>query len=84
MLAHEATHLRGVRNEAETECYALQEGVELGRQLGLDAGTARALMRAQRDQDLSDESVQRLDYRLPEGCRNGGSLDLRPDDPSFP
>ena len=32
----------GVRNEAETECYALQEGVELGRRLGLDAGTARA------------------------------------------
>jgi len=59
VLAHEATHLRGVRYEAETECYALQEGVELGRQLGLDTGTARALMRAQRDQDLSDESVQR-------------------------
>ena len=84
VLAHEATHLRGVRNEAETECYALQEGVELGRRLGLDAATARALMRSQRDRDLSDESVQRLDYRLPDGCRNGGSLDLRPDDPSFP
>jgi hypothetical protein len=84
VLAHEATHLRGVQNEAETECYAIQEGVELGRRLGLDAGTARDLMRAQLDQDLSDESVQRLDYRLPEGCRNGGSLDLRPGDPSFP
>ena len=84
VLAHEATHLRGIRNEAETECYALQEGVELGRRLGLDAATARALMRSQRDRDLSDESVQRLDYRLPDGCRNGGSLDLRPDDPSFP
>ena len=84
VLAHEATHLRGVDNEAETECYAIQEGVALGRRLGLDTGTARDLMRAQLDQDLSDESVQRLDYRLPEGCRNGGSLDLRPDDPSFP
>jgi hypothetical protein len=84
VLAHEATHLRGIRNEAETECYALQEGVELGRRLGLDAATARDLMRAQRDFDLSDASVQRLDYRLPDGCRDGGSLDLRPDDPSFP
>jgi hypothetical protein len=84
VIAHEATHLRGVRNEAETECYALQEGVELGRRLGLDAATARSLMRSQRDRDLSDESVQRLDYRLPDGCRNGGSLDLRPNDPSFP
>lgn len=84
VLAHEAVHLRGVRNEAETECYALQEGVELGRRLGLDDATARALMRSQRDRDLSDESVQRLDYRLPDGCRDGGSLDLRPNDPSFP
>ena len=84
VLAHEATHLRGVRNEAETECYALQEGVELGRRLGLDDSTAGSLMRFQRDRDLSDESVQRLDYRLPEDCRNGGSLDLRPDDQSFP
>src|SRR5262249_36616150 len=54
VLAHEATHLRGVRNEAETECYALQEGVRLGERLGLGAGTARALMRAQLDFDLSD------------------------------
>jgi hypothetical protein len=84
VLAHEAVHLRGVRNEAETECYALQEGVELGRRLGLDPATARTLMRSQRDRDLSDESIQRLDYRLPEGCRSGGSLDLRPNDPSFP
>jgi len=84
VLAHEATHLRGVRNEAETECFALQEGVRLGQRLGLSADTARALMRAQRDRDLSDESIARLDYRLPPGCRNGGTLDLRPQDPVFP
>ena len=29
--------------------------------------TARALMRAQRDRDLSDASIARLDYRLPPG-----------------
>lgn len=84
VLAHEATHLRGVRNEAETECFALQEGVTLGRRLGLDARTARTLMEAQRARDLSDASVARLDYRLPAECRNGGSLDLRPNDPAFP
>ena len=84
VLAHEATHLRGVTNEAETECYALQEGVGLGKRLGVNAATARALMRAQRDTDRSDASIARLDYRLPPGCRNGGSLDLRPNDPSFP
>ncbi len=41
-------------------------------------------MEAQLARDLSDESVARLDYRLPPGCRNGGSLDLRPDDQRFP
>jgi hypothetical protein len=84
VLAHEATHLRGVRNEAETECYALQEGVQLGRRLGLAASTARELMEAQRAYDLSDASVARLDYRLPADCRDGGSLDLRPNDTRFP
>lgn len=84
VLAHEATHLRGIRNEAETECFALQEGVALGRRLGLDEETARALMEAQRARDLSDASVVRLDYRLPAECKNGGKLDLRPDDPQFP
>jgi hypothetical protein len=84
VLAHEATHLRGVANEAETECYALQEGVRLGERLGLSPGTARDLMRAQLDRDLSDETIQRVDYRLPPGCHNGGSLDLRPGDSSFP
>ena len=84
VLAHEATHLRGIRNEAETECYALQEGVTLGERLGLDPETARTLMEAQRARDLSDASVARLDYRLPAECKNGGELDLRPDDPRFP
>jgi hypothetical protein len=84
VLAHEATHLRGVRNEAETECFALQEGVGLAIRLGVDPATAHELMRAQRNQDLSDASIARLDYRLPPGCHNGGSLDLRPGDSAFP
>ena len=41
-------------------------------------------MEAQRARDLSDASVARLDYRLPEECKNGGALDLRPSDPRFP
>ena len=35
VLAHEAWHLRGVRDEATTECYALQSAVEIGQRLGL-------------------------------------------------
>jgi len=84
VLAHEATHLRGVRNEAETECFALQEGVVLGQRLGLTLDTSGALMRHQLDRDLSDASVARVDYRLPAECRDGGALDLRPEDPTFP
>ena len=84
VLAHEATHLRGILDEAETECYALQEGVALGMRLGLEPTLAHALMREQLDRDRSDTSVARLDYRLPADCRNGGPLDLRPDDRSFP
>lgn len=84
VLAHEATHLRGVRNEAETECFAIQDGVDLGQRLGLDAETARALMRLQLERDLSDTTVARVDYRLPAECREGGALDRRPDDPNFP
>ena len=84
VLAHEATHLRGIRDEARTECFALQEGAALGERLGLAPTVARALMREQLARDLSDTSVARLDYRLPAGCRNGGALDLRQDDGSFP
>ena len=47
VLAHEAWHLRGVRDEGTTECYALQSGVELGGRLGLSEGTARQLMEQQ-------------------------------------
>ena len=47
VLAHEAWHLRGVRDEGTTECYALQSGVELGQRLGLSEDTARQMMRQQ-------------------------------------
>ena len=55
-----------------------------GERLGVTPGTARALMQFQLDRDLSDDSVARLDYRLPAACRNGGTLDLHPADPAFP
>src|SRR5439155_12163614 len=83
VLAHEATHLGGVRAEGETECLAVQRGVELGERLGLSHTTASRFMRAQLDRDLADSSLLRLAYRLPTECRNGGRLDLRPSDASL-
>jgi hypothetical protein len=83
VLAHEAWHLRGVRDEGTTECYALQSGVELGRRLGLSEGTARQMMR----QQTAENALHRggsPDYLLPAECRDGGRLDLNPDSSRFP
>ncbi|MBD0338418.1 MAG: hypothetical protein ICV67_03925 [Thermoleophilia bacterium] len=83
VLAHEAWHLRGVRDEGTTECYALQSGVELGRRLGLSLETARGLMRQQLAENRLHERGS-AEYLLPAGCRDGGELDLDADDPEFP
>jgi hypothetical protein len=83
VLAHEAWHLRGVRDEGTTECFALQSGVELGRRLGLSERTARRLMR----QQLAENALQgpgALEYVVPRECRDGGRLDLNPVSDRFP
>jgi hypothetical protein len=83
VLAHEAWHLRGESDEATTECYALQSGVEVGQRLGLSESRARQLMR----QQLTENALRgpgSFEYRLTSECRDGGSLDLNPGDSSFP
>ena len=83
VLAHEAWHLRGVGNEATTQCYALQSGIDLGRRLGLSEGTARRLMQ----QQLAENTLGRgtnPEYRVPASCRDGGDLDLHPATSEFP
>jgi hypothetical protein len=83
VLAHEAWHLHGVRNEAIANCFAYQSGVQVGRALGLGESTARRLMHEQ----LADNPADFADapaYVVPSGCRHGGSLDLRLDGSHFP
>jgi hypothetical protein len=83
VLAHESWHLRGETNEARTECYALQSGVELGRRLGLSESRASQLMR----QQLTENALRggaSVEYRTTAECRDGGQLDLRPRDSRFP
>jgi hypothetical protein len=83
VLAHEAWHLRGVGDEATTECYALQSGVELGVRLGLSEGSARQLMR----QQLTENALRgagSIEYRITSDCRDGGPLDLDPGSSNFP
>jgi hypothetical protein len=83
VLAHEAWHLRGVRDEGTTECYALQSGVVIGERLGLPEDTARRLMR----QQLAENTLHAggsSEYLVTRDCRDGGRLDLHPGDPQFP
>jgi hypothetical protein len=84
VLAHEAVHLSGERREGVTECLALQAAVPLAVRLGIDDGTARALLARAYDRRLAERSAIRAAYALPRACRNGGSLDRRPGDPRFP
>ncbi len=83
VLAHEAWHLRGVRDEGVAECYALQSGVEVGQRLGLTEGTARRLMRQQLTENQL-RGVGTLEYRVTSECRDGGRLDLDLASGSFP
>jgi hypothetical protein len=83
VLAHEAWHMRGVGDEGETECYALQSGVELGRRLGLSESRARQLMRQQLTENALRSGTS-FAYRVPPQCHDGGRLDLAPDDSRFP
>ena len=83
VLAHEAWHLRGERDEGIVNCYAFQSGVELGRRLGLSGGTAARMMR----QQLAENPIQAKsapEYLVPGECRNGGRLDLAPTVARFP
>ena len=83
VLAHEAWHLRGERDEGTTECYAVQSGVELGQRLGLGEDDARRLM-AQQLAENSGRGLDTAEYRVPPECRDGGSLDLDPASSRFP
>ena len=71
-LAHESYHLAGVRNEAQTECYALQAIDFVARRLGAPQAQARSLAAfafAQLPSRMPPE------YSSPK-CRDGGVYDL--------
>lgn len=83
VLAHEAWHLRGERDEGVVECYAVQSGVGVARRLGLDEDTARRMMRSQ----LVANQLHRqgsTEYVVPAECVNRGRLDLAPAVDRFP
>jgi hypothetical protein len=72
-LAHEAGHVGGLLNEAETECYAVQHTFETAVLLGAGRDYARTLAHTFRTEEYP---WMPADYRSTE-CRPGGTLDLR-------
>jgi hypothetical protein len=79
-LAHESYHLAGVRNEARTECYALQAIDFVARRLGASPQQARNLA-AYAFIELPPRMP--AEYTSPE-CRDGGRFDLRPGSAVWP
>src|SRR2546423_2179919 len=79
-LAHESYHLAGVRNEAQTECYALQAIDFVARSLGASRVQAQA---------LGSFSFDQLPRRMPPeysspDCRDGGRFDVHPGSAVWP
>ncbi len=79
VLVHESRHAAGVVDEPAAECEAVQLAEEAAAELGVERRFARALVAVYWDAypGLPPE------YRSPE-CREGGELDLTPEDGRFP
>jgi hypothetical protein len=80
VLSHEAWHLAGIRDEAATQCYALQSNADTAQRLGANEDDARALA------GFILREVQPVlppDYR-DRACYDGGPLDLHADRESWP
>ncbi len=80
VITHESFHMRGIRDEARTECSALQTMAVTAQQLGATAGQGAALARAQYAESYP---LMPEVYRSP-ACSDGGDFDRRPQDPRFP
>lgn len=80
VLAHESSHLAGVRDEAAADCYGLQRTAFVAERLGADPAEAQRLARLA----LAERAITApADYRSSE-CHDGGALDLDPDSPVWP
>lgn len=80
LIAHETMHVNGLRNEAETECHAMQVSHLVAEALGATAAQARALQ-ARYFAEIYPNI--RSDYRSGD-CREGGAYDIHPERAEFP
>jgi hypothetical protein len=79
VLAHESYHTAGVRDEAATNCFAIQGMAWVATELGAPRDEAELVARAME----ALEPKQGPEYGSLE-CHAGGRLDLHPDTPDFP
>ena len=80
-VAHESVHLRGILDEALTECYAMQYLAFTAERLGTTPQQARNLALLHWETSPAKKPEQ---YQAPSGCEDGGKLDVRPADPVWP
>jgi hypothetical protein len=81
VLSHEAQHLRGIQNEGEAQCYAIQMLPIAAERLGSPATEASAIA----THFLTvDQPLMPSDYALPGTCVDGSDLDLHPHDSTWP
>lgn len=79
-LAHESWHLRGIRDEARTQCFAVQTTEAVALALGVHPVHARLIaLRVAAD----DGAAAKGEYHSPE-CRSGGEYDLAPQSSRWP
>jgi hypothetical protein len=71
VLTHESMHMRGITNEADAECAAVQRDEETAQLLGADPASARLLARLYW---LEDYPRMPTSYTSPD-CHPGGALD---------
>jgi hypothetical protein len=82
-LAHEATHLTGVLNEARTECIAYQETDDLARIFGVDKAHMPLILHfAYKDHFIFIREAPQ--YNNPKKCKQDGAWDKTPYDGRWP
>ena len=79
-LAHESWHLRGVTDEAMTQCYAIQTVEQVARRLGVSPQNAHVIAVWVA---LDDAAAPVGQYHSPE-CHPGGEYDRHPETPDWP
>lgn len=78
-LAHEAVHLRGITDEAKTECYAVQTVAAVALRFGASVPQALGIASAA----YLQSRLKSEEYVSP-ACVPGGNYDLHPDTRSWP